>query len=278
MTNTLRSLRVSVVVFDPEIPWLDRTFASLARSASVAMAAGALETLSIDVVDNGTPDEAALDESIARLASALPSVRVHTLRGHGNVGYGEGHNRSIHDGRDDVHLVLNPDVELDENALTNAIDYLERETDTVLVSPEVRSPTGERQYLCRREPSVLVLLVRGFAPQWVARVFARRLDRYEMRDVLGRGVAADVPLATGCCMFVRGSSLRAVQGFSPDFFLYFEDYDLSARLSKLGTIRYVPSVVITHAGGFTASRGWRRIRLFLASAARYFSKHGWRFA
>jgi hypothetical protein len=97
-----------------------------------------------------------------------------------------------------------------------------------------------------------------------------------MRDVVGRGVEVDVPLATGCCMFVRGSTLRTVRGFSPEFFLYFEDYDLSARLSRLGAVRYVPSVLITHAGGFTSSRGWRRIRLFLASAVRYFSLHGWR--
>ena len=40
--------------------------------------------------------------------------------------------------------------------------------------------------------------------------------------------------------------------------------------------RCVPTVGITHAGGFTSRRGWRHIRLFLASAAKYFSVHGWR--
>jgi GT2 family glycosyltransferase len=270
------SVRVSVVVFRPDIPWLDRTFASLARSCSRARADGVVGDVAIDVVDNGSPDEVALDACIARLAAATPEAAVRTVRGHGNVGYGEGHNLSILNGREDVHLVLNPDVEMAEDALGAAMRYLAAEPSVALVAPEVRGPDGEQQFLCRREPSVLVLLVRGFAPPVIANRFRRRLARYEMRDVLGRGEVVDVPLASGCCMFTRGSMLRAVHGFSPAFFLYFEDYDLSARLREVGALRYVPGVMITHAGGNTARRGWRFVRLFLASAAKYFSLHGWR--
>jgi hypothetical protein len=267
---------VSVVVFRPDTVWLERTFTSLARSCASALTAGAVGSVSIDVIDNGTPDEAALDECIARLERALPAATVRTIRGHGNVGYGEGHNRSILDGPEDVHLVLNPDIEMDPTAVMTAMRYLEDDASVALVAPEVRGPEGELQYLCRRQPTVLALLVRGFAPPAVARLLRRRLEWYEMRDVLGRGEAADVPLASGCCMFIRGDKLRAVGGFSPRFFLYFEDYDLSARLARLGRLRYVPSVGVVHAGGYTARRGWRHIRLFLASAGKYFSIHGWR--
>jgi GT2 family glycosyltransferase len=273
---TTPSLRTSIVVFRPDLEWLDRTFASFARSCDHAREARAVSSVSVDVVDNGTPDESSLDACIARLARALPPGSVRTIRGHGNVGYGEGHNRSILGAPEDLHLVLNPDVEMDVDTVANAARYLTVERNVALVSPDVRGPDGERQFLCRREPSVLVLFLRGFAPRWIARRFRARLDRYEMRDVLGRGRVVDVPLASGCCMFVRGSTLRAVGGFSPRFFLYFEDYDLSARLAGHGALRWVPDVRITHAGGFTARRGWRHVRLFLASAARYFSIHGWR--
>jgi hypothetical protein len=273
---TAPALRTSVVVFRPDLQWLERTFASLARSCEHARAAGAVRAVFVDVVDNGTPDEAALDDCIARLAAVLAPGSVRTIRGHGNVGYGEGHNRSILGGTEELHLVLNPDVEMDLDTIANAARYLMASHEVALVSPDVRGPDGERQFLCRRAPSVLVLFVRGFAPQWIARGFRSRLDRYEMRDVLGRGQVVDVPLASGCCMFVRGATLRAVGGFSPRFFLYFEDYDLSARLAPHGALRWVPDVRITHAGGFTARRGWRHVRLFLASAAKYFSVHGWR--
>jgi GT2 family glycosyltransferase len=46
--------------------------------------------------------------------------------------------------------------------------------------------------------------------------------------------------------------LRAVGGFSPDYFVYFEDYDLSVRLGRRASLAFVPAVRITHAGGNTA--------------------------
>jgi GT2 family glycosyltransferase len=278
MNGAPSSLRVSIVVFRPDIPWLDRTFRSLARSCERARADGLLGPIAIDVMDNGTLDESTLDACIARLAALARGAGVRTLRGHGNIGYGEGHNLSIRAGVEDVHLVLNPDVDMAEDAVANALRYLRDQPSVALVAPEVRGPDGERQFLCRRDPSVLVLLIRGFAPPVIARCFADRLAHYEMRDALGGHADSDIPLASGCCMITRGAMLRAVHGFSPQFFLYFEDYDLSARLRRLGRLRYVPTVVITHAGGNTARRGWRHIRLFLASAAKYFSIHGWRWA
>jgi GT2 family glycosyltransferase len=270
------TLRVSIVVFRPDIEWLDRTMASLVRSCRVAVRSGAISRLQIDVIDNGTTGEGALDACIGRLIQALPTAQVRTLRGHGNVGYGAGHNLSIMAGDDDVHLVLNPDVELDEMCVAHATRYLDEHPGVALLAPDVKGADGQRQFLCRRPPSVLVLFLRGFAPAAIARRFRPYLDRYEMRDVVGRGVEADVPLVSGCCMFARGRAVRAIGGFSPLFFLYFEDYDLSLRLSREGLVRYVPAVLITHGGGFTARRGWSHVRLFLASAAKYFSAHGWK--
>ena len=68
----------------------------------------------------------------------------------------------------------------------------------------------------------------------------------------------------------------AVKGFDEDFFLYFEDYDLSLRLASRGHLSYQPAVRIVHHGGFAARKGWRHLRLFAASALRFFSRHGWR--
>ncbi len=77
-------------------------------------------------------------------------------------------------------------------------------------------------------------------------------------------------------MFCRSEALRAVDGFDERYFLYFEDYDLSARISRLGEIFEVPEVVIKHFGGDTAHRGWLRIRRFLRSAFTFFRTYGWR--
>jgi hypothetical protein len=97
-----------------------------------------------------------------------------------------------------------------------------------------------------------------------------------MRDLPDAGVATGIPIATGCFMLARGEMLRRLGGFSPEFFLYFEDFDLSLRLGRLADIAYVPQVRIVHAGGHAAGKGWAHRRMFIRSAVTFFRRHGWR--
>jgi GT2 family glycosyltransferase len=147
-----------------------------------------------------------------------------------------------------------------------------------MLAPDVRGAGGERQYLCRRYPSLFVLFLRGFAPAWMKRRFRPLLDRYELRDRMDAEVVRDVPIASGCFMFARRDVLAAVGGFAPEYFLYFEDYDLSLRIRRRSEIAYVGRVKIIHHGGEAAKKGSTHVRLFLASALRFFRTHGWKIA
>ena len=104
------------------------------------------------------------------------------------------------------------------------------------------------------------------------------LDRYEMRDRMEAEVVRDVPLASGCFMFARRDVLAAVGGFAPEYFLYFEDYDLSMRIRRIAEIAYVGRVRIVHHGGEAARKGQKHVRHFFASALRFFRTHGWKIA
>ena len=64
-----------------------------------------------------------------------------------------------------------------------------------------------------------------------------------------------------------------MNGFDPGYFLYFEDFDLTLRLSKVTTVAYCPLVAIVHHGGGAASKGWRHVVLFVKSARRFFGAH-----
>ena len=70
--------------------------------------------------------------------------------------------------------------------------------------------------------------------------------------------------------------MEEVGGFDEQYFLYFEDFDLSMRLRKFGRLMYVPSVRIVHHGGYAASKGWKHLRMFASSGFRFFRQHGWR--
>jgi GT2 family glycosyltransferase len=146
-------------------------------------------------------------------------------------------------------------VELDPDALVAAIHAMQADPSIGLLAPDVCGAGGERQYLCKRYPSVWVLFLRGFAPAMLRRAFWRSLERYEMRDVLGSQPCSPVPLASGCFMVVRTAIFRRLGGFDPRFFMYFEDYDLSLRIGPRSEGRIRPAARIVHHGGEAARKG-----------------------
>jgi GT2 family glycosyltransferase len=130
--------------------------------------------------------------------------------------------------------------------------------------------------LAKEYPSVLVLALRAFAPQWLQRRFSGMLARYEMREMPVEGSSRPIPIASGCCMWVRREYFDGVGGFDEGYFLYFEDFDLSLRLSRLGTLIEHDGIEIIHHGGKAAQKGWRHIWWFSRSAIRFFQSWGWR--
>lgn len=270
-------LSVSIVVFRPDLQELAATLSSLGIAAERAREAGLLERVELWLVDNGGEVGVGLEDILGvAVARFAPWLRVEILSSHGNVGYGRGHNLAITRSRARDHLVLNPDVTLEPDTLVEGLRYLAGHAEVGLITPRVYGATGARQYLCKRYPSVMVLGLRGFGPAFLRRWFREMLDRYEMRDLPDDAPTSPIPIASGCFMLCRRQPLAAIGGFSPEYFLYFEDFDLSLRFAEHATIAYVPTVRIRHAGGNAAGKGWAHRRMFIRSGVTFFRRHGWR--
>lgn len=266
-------LTVTIVVHNSQLPLLGKTLRSLA-AACEQLPGGSDGAVSIQLVDNGSTEayRRELAELLAR--AAWPDITLETLDC--NAGFGAGQNRALAAAVGDFHLVLNPDVELAPDALLRGLELMAAEPDMVLLSPAARGASGEAEFLCKRYPSVAVLLLRAFMPHLGRRLFPGYMSRYEMSDVCGEREALEVPLASGCFMLLRGPAFSEIGGFDESFFLYFEDFDLSLRLARLGKLRYQPSVRIVHHGGYAARKGWLHLNLFARSGWQFFNRHGWR--
>jgi GT2 family glycosyltransferase len=272
------SLSVSIVTHAPNLQLLASTLHSLARALDHARCTGVIDAAQVLIVDNGPGSEwsGTLVEQAAAFERGVSEANGQVISGHGNLGYGAGHNLAIGRSCTTYHLVLNPDVRLAEDAIAQAVRFLDVHREVGLLAPAVWGCEGERQFLCKRYPSVTDLLVRGFVPRFLRGAFRARLERYEMRDVLASETVLGVPLVSGCFMLLRLDVLRKVGGFSPDYHLYFEDFDLSLRIAEHATIAYVPSVRIMHYGGFAARKGWRHVWMFARAGFAFFQRHGWK--
>jgi GT2 family glycosyltransferase len=277
VSEALPELAVSVVVFHPDLDLLRATLQSLAVSAGQAYSRGLLGRADLWLIDNGSDAPAALDAIVSEsLAPYADWFAHHTIRGQGNVGYGSGHDLAISRSTAKWHLVLNPDVVLSPEAVGQGLRFLVSHPGISLLTPHAVDEHGQRQYLCKRYPSALVLALRGFAPASLRRSCRRILDRYEMRELPENQVTKGIPIASGCFMLANGEALRRVGGFSSRYFLYFEDFDLSLRLGRVAPIAYVPQVRIVHTGGEAARKGWAHRRMFIRSAFTFFWRNGWR--
>lgn len=269
------SLSIAVVTHAPDERLLARTLACLAEAIAFAREQGSLGPAQLCLVDNGPEGLAPMLRDLGEAALARAAgTDLEVISGHGNVGFGRGHNLALAQAAADCHLVLNPDVEVAREAIDAGLRYLAAHPEVGAITPSVHGADGEREYLVKGWPSPGVLFVRGFVPRFLHGPFRRRLDAYELRHLDWEREQAPVTIASGCFLLCRTQALRAVGGFDPGYFLYFEDFDLTLRLSKVTTVAYCPQVRIVHHGGKAATKGLRHIAWFVKSARRFFAAHG----
>jgi hypothetical protein len=270
------TLSVSIVLYKTPLAMLRVTIASVLQAVDCAREAGELAAVTIALVDNDA--ESALQEAMSDWQTVMADrqIGLRLWQGHGNIGYGRGHNRALKDVQSDVHLVLNPDVTLARNCLLEGLKFLRAETAVVAVSPRIDPGDGSTSHGCKRYPSVFDLFLRGFARPALKQRFRKRLDHYAMSELASSVPLAGIPIISGCFMLFRTEVLKRVGGFHEAYFLYFEDFDLSIRARAYGLLAYVPSMQIVHFGGNAAHKGLRHIAMFARSGLRFYNSHGWR--
>lgn len=278
--KALPSLSISVVVYKPDIPVLLDTLRSLVESLHFAQMHQLLGLTNLWLIDNDIPQEQSIDFStlLGDVGIDLAQCRLEVIAGHGNIGYGKGNNYAIMHASQDYHLVLNPDVILEKEAIVEAIRFMEGHRDVGLLSPSAIDEHGAYTYLCKRYPALFDLILRGFAPGWIKKLFDARLARYELRLETDQKIPFEPLIVSGCFMFFRLNLLKQIGGFSKDFFMYFEDFDLSLRIAALAKVMHVPSVRIKHFGGRAAKKGIRHVRMLLESALVFYRCHGFKLA
>jgi N-acetylglucosaminyl-diphospho-decaprenol L-rhamnosyltransferase len=215
-------------------------------------------------------DNASGDDSVSMVRAEFPGVRL--IVNTANRGYTGGNNDGIAaaDGR--YVLILNPDTQVMDDALSTLVAYADAHADVGIVAPQLLNPDGSVQSSRRRFPTLATAL---FESTWLQPVAPRGVLRdYYMLDRADDEVQ-EVDWATGACLLVRRDAIRQVGLLDESFFMYSEELDWCRRIKQAGwKIAYLPQAqVIHHVGKSSDQVVAQRHIYFQSSKVRYFRKH-----
>lgn len=271
------TLAISIVVYETAEEELLENLRKVLVSIELLSKQSLIDTpVKINLVNNG--NESLRQDKIERLFDARErtNCQLTILEGHGNIGYGRAQNLALHNDTSDLLVIMNPDVAIEESALSEGSRYMLDNPDVVAVSPLRVLADSSSEHLCKEYPTLLALFLRGFGPKFLKERLQSRLLRYEIESLDINTPAKGLPIISGCFIVCRQSAFNEIGGFDPRYFLYFEDFDFSLRLRKVGKLAFLPSMRISHKGGQTAKKGILHIVLFIRSALSFFNTHGWK--
>ena len=169
-----------------------------------------------------------------------------------------------------VHFILNPDIQLTADTLSDLADWMAAHPGVVMTRPGLTFPDGRPQQLPLRRCNVRAMVYRQLP---CLRFWAKYNDRYLMADKdLTKPI--EIEFCTGSFSAVDTAAFKAVGGFDEGYFMYVEDADLTQKMRTQGKAYLVPQYTAIHAWHRAAHRSLKPFLWQLRSLLRYFSKWG----
>jgi len=179
----------------------------------LASVSASLPRAQVIVVDNASEDG-----SPELIRSEFPAVQLTTLEA--NLGFAAANNIAFAQATGDNLVLLNSDASIESPGLDAALRLLESEPTIAAIAPRLVGIDGQPQPSCLPRPSMWRALVRTF---W----------RESTQIAIDPRKAIVWLPAT--CLILRRDALESVGGlFDEQFYLYWEDADLCARLVRQG--------------------------------------------
>ena len=202
------------------------------------------------VVDNSAHEPDMAEEAATLLQASIDHTCVRLLTPRANLGFGRACNLAFTQSSADYLLLLNPDARISTKDVLRLAQTMQDQPRLAGVSPklywnEQRSfvlPAAFAQTPWYYVAQALASRSRGLA-QWAAR---QGLER-AMRQMAGSKVF-EVDFVAGSVLMLRRSAVLQAGGlFDPDYFMFFEDSDLSLRLRRAGyQLAIVPDATAEH--------------------------------
>jgi hypothetical protein len=222
-------------------------------------------TTEVIVIDNASEDNSA-----AMVQAEFPIVRL--TRNAVNEGFAKGSNAGIRQATGDYVLLHNADTEVHPNALAQMVTFLDDNPGYGAAAPKLVNKDGSTQGGCMAFPRLRTAVFFGTPlERWMPN--SAELQRYFLRD-WDHEDDRDIEQPPAACLMVRRSVLDEIGHFDEQLWLFFNDVDLSLRLSQAGyKTRFLADAKVMHHVGASTSQfqgmhlEWQKNRLH------YYRKH-----
>lgn len=162
------------------------------------------------------------------------------LRNKRNIGFGRAINRALKKVKTPYVLIINPDAELQPEALEKLRALLETYSDAAIVSPLLQDGEGFVRTSWRLD---------HFRPR----------ARKRKQEILGPFCAGHIAAAV---WLVKTDALKKIGGFDKKIFLFFEDDDVTLRMREAGySVLIEPTAQALHLQGQSSRTTIRSIYL-----------------
>ena len=256
-------LSASIVLYQTDLTPLKKVIDSYFACKS--------EALQLFLVDNSPTDV------LKSVVTMYPDKEIHYIFNNENMGYGKAHNIAIKKSMEQglpYHIVLNPDIVIQKGTLEKLTHYMNHHPEVGNIMPKIIYPNGQLQYLCKLLPSPLDLIFRRFIP------FKKWRDKSNKRFELhafSYNKTMNIPILSGCFMFLRTEALENVGLFDEHLFMYMEDFDLNRRIHRAYKTIFFPEAVVVHEYQKASYKNIKLLKSHIKSAIYYFNKYGWFF-
>ena len=192
-----------------------------------------------------------------------------------NLGFGHGHNIALEMALAQgakYHVIINPDIYWKDNVIEELTSFMDKNNDCGQVMPKILYPNGETQLLCKLIPTSINLIGRRFIP---IKAIKQKIDaKYELHHS-GYNTIMEIPVLSGCFMFVRMDIIKKVGLFDERYFMYCEDVDLCRRIGEISRTMFYPNVSVYHEYDKGSYKKKKLLKYHICSTIKYFNKWGW---
>lgn len=194
-------------------------------------------------------DNASHDDSLAAAEQAFPGhPRLHIIRNPANLGFAAACNIGARASHATHLLFLNPDCQLEPDALHHLQTILESAPDVGMAGGLLLNPDGTEQAGGRRSvPTPWRTFTRAFG---LSRRFPQYFQDYDLHQHPLPPQAIAVEAISGACMLMRREVFEQLGGWDENYFLHCEDLDICMRCRQAGwKILFLPAARVHHLKG-----------------------------